>query len=60
MQIRKNYVDAYLKYLTALDIFEKLGSPNVEVVHAYITGLTSEMGHDDFNRLIENLRNETC
>ena len=42
------------------DIFEKLGSPNVDVVHTYITGLTNEMGLDDFNSLIENLRDQTC
>jgi hypothetical protein len=50
-------VDAYLKYLTALDIFEKLGSPNVNAVHKYITELTNEMGPDDFKRLIESLGN---
>lgn len=58
MQMKRNYIDAFVDYLISLDIFEKLGSPNVNIVHELITELTKEMGEEDFNKLLEQFRNQ--
>jgi tetratricopeptide (TPR) repeat protein len=54
--LRKNYKDAFIDFLISLDIFEKLGSPNVDIVNDLITELTKEMGEKEFKKLLDELK----
>jgi hypothetical protein len=55
MHMKKNYKDAFIDYLIALDIFERIGSPNLNIINELISELTKEMGEEDFHRLMEEI-----
>ena len=59
MQNKKQYKDAFIDFLISLDIFEKLGSPKVDTLHGFITELTREMGDEDFNKLLDELKDRS-
>ena len=57
LHMKKNYRDAFIDYLISLDIFERIGSPNLNIINELISELTKEMGEEDFNRLLEEFKN---
>jgi hypothetical protein len=56
--MKKNYKDAFIDYLIALDIFERIGSPNLNIINELISELTKEMGEEDFNQLLKEFKNQ--